>query len=69
MASLRAEVEATYACKEQLITLNDKAELNTNEMKARLVLIASPARTDQVELSQRSPKLEMEVELQEAACR
>jgi hypothetical protein len=66
MASLRAEIEAAYARKEQLVALNEKTELNTNELKSKLVLVSSTGRTEQVELSQRCQKLEMEVEMQKA---
>lgn len=69
MAQLKAEIEAAYAKKEQLIALNERTQMNINEVKAKLVMNASSGRSDQLDMNQRSQKLEMEIEMHKATCK
>jgi chromosome segregation ATPase len=68
MASLKAEIDAASARKEQLTALSEKTKLNTNDMKAKLFLVTKTARSEQVELNQRTQKLELELKTQRLKC-
>ena len=69
MAQLKAEIEASYTKKEQLVAYNEKTQMNINDLKGKLVIHGSTAKTEQVELSQRAQKLEMELEMHKATCK
>lgn len=69
MAQLKAEIEASYTKKEQLVAYNEKTQMNISDLKGKLVMHGSTSKTEQIELSQRAQKLEMELEMHKATCK
>lgn len=69
MSALKAEIEAAYGKKEQLTAMNEKAHDNIDDIKSRLLTNSTNTRNDTLELTQRSQKLEMELEMHKSTCK
>ena len=69
MSQLKSEIQVLYTKKEQLVADNEKMEMNINDIKGKLVIHASSARNEQLELNQRVQKLEMELGMHKATCK
>lgn len=69
MSALKAEIEAAYGKKEQLTAMNEKARDDIDDMKAKLLTNSTNTRNDTLELTQRSQKLEMELEMHKSTCK
>ena len=69
MSQLKSEIQVLYTKKEQLVADNEKMEMNINDIKGKLVIHASSARNEQLELNQRVQQLEMELGMHKATCK
>lgn len=69
MSALKAEIEAAFGRREQLKALKDKTKDNINEMKSRMIIIGTNARTDKNELTKRAEYLKTELENYKSICK
>jgi chromosome segregation ATPase len=62
MAALKAEIEAAYSKREQLIALNEKLHANANEFKSKLVELSPDTKKTQTKLNKKVQRLVTELE-------